>query len=101
MEKITGFLSSLNPDIPYHLSAYYPMYQFSAPPTPPQTLERLKRIAQKKLNYVYLGNVRGQSDTSCKNCGSVLIKRNGYFVRAVNYESGTCKRCGSKTSIIG
>lgn len=101
MEKLTDFLASLRKDIPYHLSAYYPMYKFTAPPTPIQTLQRLQKIAQKKLQYVYLGNVGGASNTYCPNCSAVLVERYGYSIRRVNYHDGRCKSCGSDVSIIG
>ena len=100
MEKITDFLASLSKDIPYHLSAYYPAYKFTAPPTPVDTLERLKKIADNKLNYVYLGNVAGPTNTYCPNCGALLIERYGYYTKIVNYENGRCKECGVKIPII-
>jgi len=101
IEKITGFLASMRSDIPYHLSAYYPAYQFTAPPTPVRTLARLKKTAEKKLHYVYLGNVGEPSNTCCHNCGTVLIKRQGYYIERADYENGVCKKCGVSVPIIG
>lgn len=40
-----------------HLSRYFPSWKMSTPPTPKDTLYRLKDIAEKKLDYVYLGNI--------------------------------------------
>ncbi len=100
IEKLTDFIASLNPDIPYHLSAYFPMYKFTAPPTPVETLEHLKTIAEKKLNYVYLGNVSGPTNTYCPECGALLIERYGYFVKKVNYSGGRCEKCGYKVPIF-
>lgn len=101
MEKLSDFLASLRKDIPYHLSAYYPMYKFTAPPTPLQTLQRLQKIARQRLQYVYLGNVGGASNTYCPSCNALLIERYGYSIRRVNYHDGTCKSCGSVVPIIG
>jgi len=101
MEELTGFLSSLRPDIPYHLSAYYPMYQFTAPPTPLRTLERLKKVAMLKMQYVYLGNVSGPTNTLCHNCGALLVERHGYAVRIGQYNEGKCTSCGTAVSIVG
>ncbi len=101
MEEMTDWLASLGRDIPYHLSAYYPMYKFSAPPTPVSTLERLKKIAEKKLQYVYLGNVSTESNTYCHNCGALLVARRGYYIEVVNYRDGRCKSCGTEVPIIG
>jgi pyruvate formate lyase activating enzyme len=100
MEKLTGFLSSLSPDIPYHLSAYYPMYQFDAPPTPIATLERLREVAKKKMRYVYLGNVSGPTNTLCHNCGALLVERRGYSVRIGQYAKGECRACGNPVPIV-
>ena len=99
IKRLTEWLSSLSPDIPYHLSAYYPMYKFSEPPTPVETLQRLKRIAEKRLRYVYLGNVSGESNSNCANCGSVLVRRIGYRVKVENYKNGMCTSCGNPVPI--
>ena len=58
MEEMAKWLSSLSPDIPLHLSRYFPQYEMTdRPPTPLNTLTELKGIAERHLNYVYLGNV--------------------------------------------
>ncbi len=100
MDEITDFLASLNKDIPYHLSAYYPAYKFKAPSTPIETLERLKEIAERKLNYVYLGNVAGPTNTYCTECGALLIERHGYYTRIVDLKGNKCGNCGAKIPII-
>ena len=100
MDEITDFLASLNKDIPYHLSAYYPAYKFKAPPTPVETLERLKEIAERKLNYVYLGNVAGPTNTYCPECGALLIERHGYYTGIVDLKGDKCGKCGAKIPII-
>lgn len=57
MEKEASWIASLSPDIPLHLSRYFPRYRCRIPATPPETLYRLKKTAEKYLQYVYLGNV--------------------------------------------
>lgn len=58
MEEMTKWLASLSPDIPLHLSRYFPKYQMTdRPPTPLNSLTELKRTAERHLKYVYLGNV--------------------------------------------
>ena len=59
MTKLSKWLASLNPDIPLHLSRYYPRYHMDLPPTDPALLMKLKNIASKYLNHVYIGNVPG------------------------------------------
>jgi len=101
MERLTDWLASLRRDIPYHLSAYYPMYRFTAPPTPSSTLERLREIAKKKLDYVYVGNVRNDSNSYCPHCGSVLVERLGYSIKVRSLREGKCTNCGTSVPIMG
>jgi len=58
MEQEAKWLASLSPDIPLHLSRYFPKYEmYDKPPTPLETLKNLKQVADRYLKYVYLGNV--------------------------------------------
>jgi len=101
MGRLTSWLSALSPDIPYHLSAYRPMYKFAAPPTGISTLLHLKSVAEKSLRYVYLGNVSGESNSLCANCGAVLVRRSGYRVKIEHCENGKCTSCGKPVPIRG
>lgn len=56
MEAEAAWLASLSPDIPLHLSRYFPRWQAAMPATPMETMDRLASIARRHLNYVYLGN---------------------------------------------
>ncbi len=58
MEEEALFLSGISPDLPLHLSRAFP--RFKEPGleiTPRETLERLRKIAQKHLKHVFLGNI--------------------------------------------
>lgn len=58
MEREAEWIASISPDIPLHLSRFFPRYKVDdLPPTPAETIYRLKDIAQKKLKYVYTGNL--------------------------------------------
>ncbi|HHU07628.1 MAG TPA: radical SAM protein [Clostridiaceae bacterium] len=58
MKALTGWLASLDPEIPYHLSRYFPRYKMAyPPPTPLRTMSKLKTIAEQNLSTVILGNV--------------------------------------------
>ncbi|MCL2797268.1 MAG: radical SAM protein [Firmicutes bacterium] len=57
MQSLTQWLASLSPDIPLHISRYFPRYKSSRSPTPVDTMRRLAVIARERLKYVYLGNV--------------------------------------------
>lgn len=48
------WIASISPEIPLHLSRFFPRYKVDdLPPTPAETIYRLKDIAEKKLKYVY------------------------------------------------
>lgn len=56
--KLTDWIyENTGEETPLHFSRYFPCYKMSLPMTPASTLEMAKRIAGKKLKYVYLGNV--------------------------------------------
>lgn len=51
------WLASIRPDIPLHITRYFPRYHYTVPPTPIAALKRLAAISKKFLTYVYIGNV--------------------------------------------
>lgn len=55
--KLAEWLSQLSPQIPLHLTRYFPCHHLAIPPTPLATLKQLQEIAAQYLQYVYLGNV--------------------------------------------
>lgn len=58
MEREVEWITSISPEIPLHLSRFFPRHKVDdLPPTPAETIYRLKDIAQKKLKYVYTGNL--------------------------------------------
>lgn len=101
IEAVTDFLVSVSTLIPFHLSAYRPSYKMDAPPTSAETLLRAKGIAQKRLKYVYLGNmmIPGAADTFCPECGHMLIERRGFSTDIVGLDGGRCSRCQCDTGI--
>ena len=58
MEQEAKWIASLNPDIPLHITRYFPQYKMrDRAPTSIPLMKDLSEIASKYLNYVYLGNV--------------------------------------------
>jgi len=58
IEEIAKWLSKLDVNIPYHLSRSFPRYKYkNSHATPPETMYRLRDIAKKYLNNVYIGNM--------------------------------------------
>ena len=57
VEEIAKFIASINPNIPFHLSRYFPKYKLNHQATEIEVLIKAKAIARNYLNYVYIGNV--------------------------------------------
>jgi len=58
VEEIAKWLSTIDPEIPYHLSRFYPRYKYSdKAPTPTETMYRLRDTAQRYLTNVFIGNI--------------------------------------------
>ena len=93
----------LGPEVPWHLSGYFPAYKFAAPPTQLATLERAWQIGKDAgLQFVYLGNVPGHryDNTYCPYCHAVLIERCGLDATYVSIDRGRCPRCGQHVAGI-
>ena len=96
---VVDFLRSISPDIPLHITRFFPHYRMrDTPPTPVETLVKLRSLAlEEGMRYVYVGNVGipEYETTYCPNCGFPVIKRVGYSVN-VRLENGRCPNCGYK-----
>jgi len=89
--------ANLGVDVPLHFSRFYPQYLLkNLPPTPQETLERAKAIADAEgLHYVYLGNIPGHpaESTYCPKCRRVVIGRVGFTVTEMHLRKGKCEYC--------
>ena len=101
------FLMSVSPDIPWHVTSFYPTYKhLDGERTSAEILQRAAEIGQEAgLKYVYAGNLPGKvgslEDTHCPRCGKQLIKRDGFMVidnRVTG--AGDCPYCGEKIAGI-
>ena len=90
ISKLVDFIAEIDPNIPLHLSRYYPIYKMKNPPTSIKTLQKAKKIADQKLNFVYLGNVISEKDTICPKCEEIAIQRD---FKTTN-QNGKCPNCG-------
>ena len=97
------WLVSVDPDIPWHISAFHPDYKMlDRPPTPHTSLMRAYELGrQAGLRYVYMGNVADseRGSTRCPGCGRLLVQRDWYRVREVWRHRGVCPHC--EQSIAG
>ncbi len=104
LTQIASFIAEISPDIPWHVSRFYPNYQdHSTPPTPRQTIRRAAAIGREQgLRYVFAGNLPGEGDedTVCPHCGEVVIARSGYTIHALRLKDNRCGNCGAVLPVV-
>ncbi len=97
LTEIAQFIKGVGPEIPWHVSAFYPTYQMlDRPRTPAETLLKARDIGlENGLRYVYTGNIPGQGgeNTYCYSCGELVIERVGYTIKGFILQNGTCPKC--------
>ena len=97
LSSIAAFLASVSIDIPWHISRFYPCYQYThTEPTPLDTLHRAYAAGKKAgLRYVYTGNIPGDTgeQSFCHQCGSHIIERYGCSLRKNMLVHGACPQC--------
>src|SRR4051812_34780966 len=102
--RLTEFVASVSPDIPWHVTAFHGDYKMTGPEN--TTAEMLLAAADigraNGLRYVYAGNLPGMvgdlEDTRCATCHELLIARYGYHIR--DYRITTDGRCPACTARI-
>ncbi|MDY6968202.1 MAG: AmmeMemoRadiSam system radical SAM enzyme [Spirochaetota bacterium] len=102
MHDIIEWINSVDKNIPWHISRYYPCYNYDAPSTDIDFMLKIYDEAVLKLNYVYCGNIagsHGRSDTICPNCKSIAISRSGYMTAIEMCKNGKCSNCGYDLNI--
>ncbi len=102
LKRMAGFLVSVSPDIPWHVTAFHKDYKMTGPAnTSSKTLLRAARIGKAAgLRFVYAGNLPGRTgeleNTYCHNCHELLVERVGFHV--LDYRltaTGACPGCGA------
>jgi pyruvate formate lyase activating enzyme len=98
LRDIARFVKSVGPEVPWHVTQFYPAYKLlDVEPTPVGTLRRAREIGlEEGLRYVYEGNVPGEGgeSTYCHSCGALLIERHGFGLLENRIEKGECPECG-------
>ena len=102
IEKLTQFIASVSPDIPWHCTAFHQDYKMTDPDnTPAETLVRAARIGRRAgLRYIYAGNLPGRTgkweNTCCPRCQALLIERLGFQILKNRLTpQGACPDCGA------
>lgn len=103
--EIASFLSSVGPEIPWHVSRFHPDHKLlQIPPTPTETLRHARKIGlEAGLRYVYIGNVPGEDgeNTFCPHCGDLAVGRAGYRTTRVGLDGSKCAGCGKELDGVG
>lgn len=97
LQDIAEYIRSLDPAIPWHVTAFHPIYKlYDRGRTPVESLHRARKIGMEAgLKYIYVGNVynEGGENTYCPRCNAVLIKRKGFSVEEDELEGSQCPHC--------
>jgi pyruvate formate lyase activating enzyme len=102
LKRLTGFVASVSPFIPWHVTAFHKDYRMPDPEnTTPEMLIRAADIGRTSgLKYVYAGNIPGRvgdlEHTRCHHCSALLIERYGYVIQSYRLTSdGRCPDCAT------
>jgi pyruvate formate lyase activating enzyme len=100
LTRLTEFICSVSPDIPWHATAFHRDYKMTRPAdTTSADLAKAVEIGTRSgLRYVYAGNLPGRSGTSentyCPQCRRLLVERHGYRILGNDLTSGgRCPSC--------
>lgn len=100
LRDIAGFIKSVDPYIPWHVTQFYPTYKLTDKPrTPVKILRRAREIGfEAGLKYVYEGNVPGEGgeNTYCPDCRELLVTRYGFRITEDKIKGGKCPRCSAE-----
>ncbi|HYC61456.1 MAG TPA: AmmeMemoRadiSam system radical SAM enzyme [Thermoanaerobaculia bacterium] len=102
-EELTGiaeFLAGVDPDIPWHITAYHTDYKMTNASTTPAHLLRAYEIGKRAgLRYIYPGNIPGafgdKEGTHCPKCNALVIGRSGFRVTSYRLVDGKCPECAT------
>ena len=102
LRRLTEFVSSVSPDIPWHVTAFHTDYKMQGDGQRDTTVEDLLRAVQigrdSGLRNIYAGNLPGMveewEDTRCSRCSETLIRRYGYLIADYRLtRDGRCPKC--------
>ena len=85
-------------------SRFFPAYRISdVPATPMAKLGRAREIGlETGRRYVYMGNVPGEENTYCHECGLPPIRRTDYGILESYVQlDGHCPHCGTSMAGVG
>jgi pyruvate formate lyase activating enzyme len=101
LTQIAEFLAGVDPDIPWHITAFHEDYKMTGNGnTPARTLLRAYEIGKRAgLRYIYPGNIPGafgdREGTHCPKCDTLVIGRTGFRVTSYRLVDGKCPQCAT------
>lgn len=98
-DMIQWIADHLGPEVPLHISRYFPQYKSHQAPTQTRLIEKFVKVAREKLDFVYPGNMVADASTYCPKCGAVVIQRNGFKTEKVATSGNKCLQCNYKLPI--
>ncbi len=102
LTKIAEFLAGVDPNIPWHITAFHQDYKMTENAnTPARTILRAYEIGRRAgLRYIYPGNIPGafgdRESTHCPQCNAILIGRSGFRVTSYRLKDGRCPSCNAE-----
>ena len=104
LKQLAGFIASVSPDIPWHVSRFHPDYKLQdADATPPETIFDAAEIGKASgLRFVYAGNLPAgkYEHTYCPGCGALVLERSGFASRNAGLDGRKCRKCGRSLNVI-
>ena len=97
LQDACEWIATLDKSTVWHISRYFPSYQYNKKSTDCSFIEELYTFARSTISHVYAGNMhtaKEMQNSYCSSCGEVLIDRNGYSINIVSLKNGRCDACG-------
>ncbi|HSP35173.1 MAG TPA: AmmeMemoRadiSam system radical SAM enzyme, partial [Thermoanaerobaculia bacterium] len=100
LTKMAEFIAGVDPDIPWHITAYHEDYKMDNPATTSRDLLRAYEIGKRAgLRYIYPGNIPGgfgdKEGTHCPKCDTLVVGRTGFRVTSFKLVDGKCPKCAT------
>jgi pyruvate formate lyase activating enzyme len=93
--SLQTLFSLVGKDVPVHLMGIVPDYMMQdATPPRRREMQEVREEALKLFSHVYDHSPGAQNDTSCRGCGSILVRREGVTVVSSRMNENRCPDCG-------
>lgn len=101
LKRMADFLASVDPLMPWHMTAFHPDYKMTDGFRATQAEDLFKLVEcgrQAGLKYMYPGNLPGKvgewENTRCHHCNNTLVRRRGFRVTEnLMGTDGLCPHC--------